>query len=240
MATGRARWRIGVLKGSAGRRPAHPGVRSEVQVVRCAQDHKRPIRDAGRARSVAPGDHSPILPFLSSCGRRCRCCCSIHVSSTRSRVPPRTRTCGATCKPLDDSWCQRSEAQLRTPCSAPRRSGSSPHTAVSRFPRSPRHPRSRRRRSTCHRRWRLESSGGRILAVKRTSCKLGSQCSNAVSDKLSSDKLSLIPVPNGIAKLELIRDEGRRLNGVALPRFVTYVDKFRDLLRTGDQRWLVA
>jgi hypothetical protein len=33
---------------------------------------------------------------------------------------------------------------------------------------------------------------------------------DAVSDKLSSDKLSLISAPNSIAKLGLVRDERRR------------------------------
>jgi hypothetical protein len=46
----------------------------------------------------------------------------------------------------------------------------------------------------------------------------------------------LIPARNDIAKLELVRDEGRRHNGVALPQFVTYVVTFRDEYRTRDQR----
>jgi hypothetical protein len=51
---------------------------------------------------------------------------------------------------------------------------------------------------------------------------------------------SLISAPNGIAKLGLVRDEGRRRDGVALSLFVPYVTKYRDLLRTRDQRELSA
>jgi hypothetical protein len=40
---------------------------------------------------------------------------------------------------------------------------------------------------------------------------------DAVSLKLISNQLSLISVPNTIAKLGLIRDEGRHSNGVAVP-----------------------
>jgi hypothetical protein len=58
--------------------------------------------------------------------------------------------------------------------------------------------------------------------------------------KLLSDKSSPIAVLNGIAKVGLVRDEGRRHTGVALPRFVPYVAKFRDLLRTRDRRRLIA
>jgi hypothetical protein len=62
---------------------------------------------------------------------------------------------------------------------------------------------------------------------------------DAVSCKLRSDKPSLISAPRGIPKLGLLRDEGRR-NLVALPQFVTNAAKFRDDLRTRDQRELVA
>jgi hypothetical protein len=48
----------------------------------------------------------------------------------------------------------------------------------------------------------------------------------------------LIAAPNGIAKRGLVRDEGRRFNGVALSRFVTDVAKFRYLVPTRDQREL--
>jgi hypothetical protein len=43
-----------------------------------------------------------------------------------------------------------------------------------------------------------------------------------------------------IAKRELPRDEGRHRIGVALPQFVTYVAKSRDLIRIGDQQTLIA
>jgi hypothetical protein len=46
--------------------------------------------------------------------------------------------------------------------------------------------------------------------AKLTSCKLGSQCNNAVSDKLSSDKLSLIAGANEIAKVGPVGDEPRK------------------------------
>ena len=56
-----------MLKGSAGRRPPHPGVRSEVQAVCCAQDDKaanegrRPSPLSRARRSLA---HSAVPEFM--------------------------------------------------------------------------------------------------------------------------------------------------------------------------------
>jgi hypothetical protein len=75
MATGRARWRMEVVKDSAGRGPAHRSVR-EVQVLHFVRS---PVMDltsrpgppapiAGRARSLVPGELGeggwPLQPFL--------------------------------------------------------------------------------------------------------------------------------------------------------------------------------
>jgi hypothetical protein len=70
-------------------------------------------------------------------------------------------------------------------------------------------------------------------------CKLqaissAARAENAVSLELSGDKPSLIADANTIAKLGLVRDEGRRGNGVALRPFVTYVANLREAFRYSD------